>query len=129
MAYSCGYWTSRDRGYGLADAQRDKLELICRKLALVPGARLLDLGCGWGALALYAADRYGAQVTAVTLAREEHDFLAERVRELGLGERGSGKALLERHMAGRPGFAAYVARTSGFFPRPRRRVSRGGGLV
>lgn len=86
MAYSCGYWTRRDRGYGLAEAQRDKLEMICRKLALVPGARLLDIGCGWGALALYAADRYGAQVTAVTPAREEHDFLTERVRERGLGE-------------------------------------------
>lgn len=86
MAYSCAYWTSHDPSYGLADAQRDKLEVICRKLALVPGARLLDIGCGWGALALYAADRHKAQVTAVTPVREEHDFLRERVDELGLGQ-------------------------------------------
>ncbi|MGR3932858.1 class I SAM-dependent methyltransferase [Streptomyces sp. BRA346] len=86
MAYSCAYWTSHDPSYGLADAQRDKLEVICRKLALVPGARLLDIGCGWGALALYAADRHKAQVTAVTLVPEERDFLRERVDELGLGQ-------------------------------------------
>ncbi|QKV91821.1 class I SAM-dependent methyltransferase [Streptomyces sp. NA02950] len=87
MAQSCAYWTSEDPAYRLADAQRDKLDVICRKLNLVPGARLLDIGCGWGALALHAADRYGAQVTAVTTVREEHDLLAERVRELGLDHR------------------------------------------
>ncbi|MGW2330515.1 class I SAM-dependent methyltransferase [Streptomyces sp. NPDC001700] len=86
MAYSCAYWTSHDPSYGLADAQRDKLEVICRKLGLVPGARLLDVGCGWGALALYAADRHKAQVTAVTQVPEERDFVRERVDELGLGQ-------------------------------------------
>lgn len=86
MAYSCAYWTSHDPSYGLADAQSDKLEVICRKLGLVPGARLLDIGCGWGALALYAADRHKAQVTAVTKVPEERDFVRERVDELGLGQ-------------------------------------------
>ncbi|MDJ0382070.1 cyclopropane-fatty-acyl-phospholipid synthase family protein [Streptomyces sp. G-G2] len=86
MAYSCGYWTRPDDpGYGLADAQRDKLELICRKLGLGPGKRLLDVGCGWGALALYAAREHKAEVTAVTLSRAQHAFVAARVEEEGLG--------------------------------------------
>jgi cyclopropane-fatty-acyl-phospholipid synthase len=55
MAYSCAYWTSDDPTYTIADAQRDKLDLICRKLDLRPGARLLDVGCGWGALSIHAA--------------------------------------------------------------------------
>jgi cyclopropane-fatty-acyl-phospholipid synthase len=86
MAYSCGYWAGDD-GFGPAEAQRAKLELICRKLALVPGARLLDIGCGWGSLALHAAERHGAQVTAVTLAREQAAYVRERVHEHGLSER------------------------------------------
>ncbi len=85
MAYSCGYWTRPDDpDYTLADAQRDKLELICRKLDLSPGARLLDVGCGWGSLTLYAAREFKARVRAVTLSREQRDFVAARVREQGL---------------------------------------------
>ncbi|WP_367123602.1 class I SAM-dependent methyltransferase [Streptomyces phytohabitans] len=85
MAYSCAYWTRDDApGYGLADAQRDKLELVCRKLALTPGARLLDIGCGWGALALHAAAEHGARVTAVTLSTEQAAAVRGRVRERGL---------------------------------------------
>ncbi|MYW63589.1 methyltransferase domain-containing protein [Streptomyces sp. SID8379] len=87
MAYSCGYWASDDAKFTAADAQRAKLELICRKLGLVPGARLLDIGCGWGSLTLYAADRYKAQVTAVTLAAEQAAYVREQVRERGLADR------------------------------------------
>ncbi|MFF4904811.1 class I SAM-dependent methyltransferase [Streptomyces sp. NPDC001260] len=87
MAYSCGYWASEKPGFTPADAQRAKLELICRKLGLVPGARLLDIGCGWGSLTLHAAERHGVQVTAVTLAREQAAYVRERVRERGLTER------------------------------------------
>ncbi|MEU8505325.1 cyclopropane-fatty-acyl-phospholipid synthase family protein [Streptomyces brevispora] len=86
MAYSCGYWTSDAPGYGPADAQRDKLELICRKLDLGPGARLLDIGCGWGSLTLYAAQRHGVRVTAVTLAREQAAHVREQVAERNLGD-------------------------------------------
>ncbi|WP_326695153.1 cyclopropane-fatty-acyl-phospholipid synthase family protein [Streptomyces sp. NBC_01766] len=86
MAYSCGYWTSDDPGYGPADAQRDKLELICRKLQLEPGSRLLDIGCGWGSLTLYAAQEYKARVTAVTLAREQAEHVRRQVEERGLTE-------------------------------------------
>jgi cyclopropane-fatty-acyl-phospholipid synthase len=88
MAYSCGYWTKdEDSAFGPADAQRAKLELICRKLALQPGARLLDIGCGWGSLTLYAAQRHGARVTAVTLAREQAAHVREQVAERGLEHR------------------------------------------
>ncbi|MFF5360294.1 class I SAM-dependent methyltransferase [Streptomyces scabiei] len=87
MAYSCGYWASDDDGFGPADAQRAKLELIRRKLALAPGSRLLDIGCGWGSFTLYAAERHGVQVTAVTLAREQAAYVREQVRERRLGER------------------------------------------
>lgn len=87
MAYSCGFWTRPDDpDYTLADAQRDKLELICRKLDLAPGARLLDVGCGWGSLSLYAAREFKARVRAVTLSREQRDFVAARVREQGLDD-------------------------------------------
>ncbi|WPW22246.1 SAM-dependent methyltransferase [Streptomyces sp. HNS054] len=87
MAYSCGYWSGTESEVGPADAQRAKLELICRKLGLVPGARLLDIGCGWGSLTLYAAQEHKAHVTAVTLAREQAAYVRERARERGLEDR------------------------------------------
>ncbi|MGP4003967.1 class I SAM-dependent methyltransferase [Streptomyces sp. 8N706] len=86
MAYSCGYWTSEDPSYGPADAQRDKLELICRKLGLHPGMRLLDIGCGWGSLTLHAAQEHKVRVTAVTLSREQRDHVREQIRARGLEE-------------------------------------------
>jgi cyclopropane-fatty-acyl-phospholipid synthase len=88
MAYSCAYWTRPDDpAYTLTDAQRDKLDLICRKLALADGVRLLDVGCGWGSLTLHAAREYEARVTAVTLSREQRDHVAARVAEEGLEDR------------------------------------------
>ncbi|MFE5942833.1 class I SAM-dependent methyltransferase [Streptomyces sp. NPDC056480] len=85
MAYSCAYWTRPDDPtYTLADAQHDKLELICRKLALGPGDRLLDVGCGWGSLTLHAAREHKARVTAVTLSRAQHDHVTERAVREGL---------------------------------------------
>ncbi len=84
MAYSCGYWTSDRPGYGLADAQRDKLDLVARKLGLRSGTRLLDLGCGWGSLTVHAARRYQARVTGVTLSAEQGGYVAARLRGLGL---------------------------------------------
>ncbi|WP_432093629.1 class I SAM-dependent methyltransferase [Streptomyces sp. bgisy100] len=86
MAYSCGYWTSEDPEYGPADAQRDKLELICRKLGLGPGMRLLDIGCGWGSLTLHAAQEHKVRVTAVTLSREQRDHVRQEIRARGLEE-------------------------------------------
>ena len=71
----------------LADAQRAKLELICRKLGLEPGQRLLDMGCGWGSLTVHAARDHRARVTAVTLSAEQGGYTRQRVRGLGLGDR------------------------------------------
>lgn len=87
LVYSCAYWAhERSPAYGLADAQRDKLELACRKLGLSPGTRLLDVGCGWGSLALHAAREHGARVVGVTLSREQADLARKRVAEAGLAE-------------------------------------------
>jgi cyclopropane-fatty-acyl-phospholipid synthase len=86
MVYSCAYWTSDDPGYGLSDAQRDKLDLICRKLDLRPGMRLLDVGCGWGALAMHAARHHGARVVGITLSAEQADHARKQVAEAGLTE-------------------------------------------
>jgi len=86
MAYSCGYWTSDDPGYGLADAQLDKLDLVADKLRLGPGVSLLDLGCGWGSLTVHAAGQRQAQVTAVTLSAEQGGFTRERLTALGLAD-------------------------------------------
>ncbi|MBA2698720.1 MAG: class I SAM-dependent methyltransferase [Nocardioidaceae bacterium] len=84
MAYSCGYWTSDDPSYTGADAQRDKLALVCAKLGLQPGMRMLDVGCGWGSLSLYAAENFDVDVTSVTLAKEQCAFVQARIGERGL---------------------------------------------
>jgi cyclopropane-fatty-acyl-phospholipid synthase len=80
--YSCAYFRRPDDT--LAQAQEHKLDLICRKLRLAPGERLLDIGCGWGALVLWAAQRYGARATGITLSRNQHDYARARIREAGL---------------------------------------------
>ncbi|SDF34263.1 SAM-dependent methyltransferase [Pseudonocardia oroxyli] len=88
MAYSCGYWTQdASDEYGLEDAQRDKLDLICRKLDLKPGMRLLDVGCGWASLLIHAATHYGVTAVGVTLSAEQRALGLRRVRELGLEDR------------------------------------------
>ncbi|MFE7358668.1 class I SAM-dependent methyltransferase [Streptomyces sp. NPDC057543] len=84
MVYSCAYW--EDDG-NLEDAQRDKLDLVCRKLALKEGDRLLDVGCGWGSMALHAAREYGARVTGVTLSVEQAAYARKRIAEEGLTDR------------------------------------------
>ncbi|MFE3328229.1 class I SAM-dependent methyltransferase [Streptomyces sp. NPDC059176] len=84
MVYSCAYWTD---GGTLEDAQRDKLDLVCRKLALGEGDRLLDVGCGWGSMAMHAAREFGAQVTGITLSREQAAYARKRIAEEGLTDR------------------------------------------
>jgi cyclopropane-fatty-acyl-phospholipid synthase len=87
MAYSSAYWTDSSEVYGLEDAQRDKLDLVCRKIGLKPGMRLLDVGCGWGSLSLHAAQHYGADVVGVTLSTEQKAFIDARIRDRGLAGR------------------------------------------
>ncbi|MEU5093900.1 cyclopropane-fatty-acyl-phospholipid synthase family protein [Streptomyces sp. NPDC020996] len=84
MVYSCAYW---EDGGTLEDAQRDKLELVCRKLALRPGQRLLDVGCGWGSMALHAAREHGVSVVGVTLSQEQAAYARKRVADAGLTDR------------------------------------------
>ncbi len=71
LAYTCGYWKNADT---LDQAQLDKLELICRKLRLKPGMRLLDIGCGWGGFMAYAARHYGVECVGVTVSKEQAAF-------------------------------------------------------
>jgi cyclopropane-fatty-acyl-phospholipid synthase len=86
MVYSCAYWTSDAPVYTVDDAQHDKLELICRKLALRPGMRLLDVGCGWGGLAIHAAREHGVHVLGLTISQEQADLARKRVAEAGLAD-------------------------------------------
>ncbi len=79
LQYTCGYWST---ACTLDQAQLDKLDLICRKLSLKPGMTMLDLGCGWGGLARFAAERYGARVTGVTLSAEQLAYAKEKCRGL-----------------------------------------------
>jgi len=84
MVYSCAYWTDDRPGYGLADAQRDKLELVSRKLGLRPGMRLLDVGCGWGAMVVHAAREHGVHAVGVTLSEEQADLARKQVANSGV---------------------------------------------
>ncbi|KUL55592.1 MULTISPECIES: SAM-dependent methyltransferase [unclassified Streptomyces] len=85
MVYSCAYWESPRST--LEDAQRDKLELVCAKLGLKPGMRLLDVGCGWGSMAIHAAREHGVSVVGVTLSQEQAVYARKRIAEEGLMDR------------------------------------------
>ncbi|WP_217550775.1 cyclopropane-fatty-acyl-phospholipid synthase family protein [Streptomyces sp. GbtcB6] len=84
MVYSCAYW---EDGGSLQTAQRDKLELVCAKLGLTPGQRLLDVGCGWGSMAIHAAREHGVSVVGVTLSQEQATYARKRVADEGLTDR------------------------------------------
>ncbi|WP_255950307.1 SAM-dependent methyltransferase [Streptomyces odontomachi] len=86
MVYSCAYWEPGDAAT-LENAQRDKLELICRKLDLKPGERLLDVGCGWGSMAIHAAREHGVRVVGVTLSTEQAAYARKRIADEGLTDR------------------------------------------
>jgi cyclopropane-fatty-acyl-phospholipid synthase len=85
MAYSCGIFA--DEATTLAEASRAKFDAACRKLALRPGDQLLEIGTGWGGLALHAARHYGCHVTTTTISREQHDYAREQIERHGLGDR------------------------------------------
>ena len=85
MVYSCAYFT--DWSNDIDQAQRDKLDLICRKLRLKPGNRFLDIGCGWGALLCHAAQHFGVTAYGVTLSQAQFDYATAKVKRLGLADR------------------------------------------
>ncbi len=90
MVYSCAYWRRPDDpAYTLDDAQRDKLDLVCRKLGLHEGGglRMLDVGCGWGSLLLHAASTYGVRGVGITLSTPQAELARERVAAAGLADR------------------------------------------
>lgn len=90
LVYSCAYFGEEDREAPVTDrevlarAQRRKLELVCRKLTLRPGDRLLDIGCGWGALVIHAARHHGVEALGVTLSKDQAEFAQQRVADAGL---------------------------------------------
>jgi cyclopropane-fatty-acyl-phospholipid synthase len=84
MTYSCALFEEGTED--LADAQRAKLELICRKLELRPGQRMLDVGCGWGSLVIHAAREHGVSALGITLSEPQAELATERAREAGLAD-------------------------------------------
>jgi cyclopropane-fatty-acyl-phospholipid synthase len=85
LTYSCAVWERADAG--LEEAQAAKHELVCRKLGLQEGMRLLDVGCGWGSLLLHAAERHGIEGVGVTISARQAELARERVAEAGLSDR------------------------------------------
>lgn len=85
MVYTCAYFPNGNDT--IAEAQQAKLDMICRKLRLQPGDRMLDIGCGWGGLVCHAAQHYGAKTHGVTLSQAQYDFAMAKVKRLGLEDR------------------------------------------
>jgi len=82
MVYSCAYFSGEDQA--LDDAQKDKLDYICRKLRLAPGQTLLDIGCGWGALVCWAAKHFDVKAHGITLSQQQAAYAQEKIRKEGL---------------------------------------------
>src|SRR5262245_50799937 len=134
MVYSCAYFA---RGYeSLHEAQAAKLEHVCRKLRLERGERLLDIGCGWGALAIHAARHHGAKVTGITLSEAQARFARDRALREGVGDRVTIQVRDYRTLGGREqfdkiasvGMVEHVgnARLSDYFAAASRVLSPGG---
>ena len=85
MTYSCAIFSRGAKT--LEEAQETKLDLVCTKLGLREGDRVLDVGCGWGSFAMHAAERYGARVTGITLSQPQVDYARERARKAGMEDR------------------------------------------
>ncbi len=105
MVYSCAYFENGDED--LDTAQRAKLDHVCRKLRLAPGERLLDIGCGWGALALHAAQHYGVSAVGVTLSEQQLLLARGRIAAAGLEGRVHVELLDYRDLPQRFGEASF----------------------
>jgi cyclopropane-fatty-acyl-phospholipid synthase len=100
MTYSCAYFSGGAET--LEQAQEQKLELVCSKLRLNEGERVLDVGCGWGSFAIHAASRHGVQVLGVTLSEPQAMLARERAREAGVADRVEIRVADYRELAGEP---------------------------
>jgi len=107
LVYSCAYFESPDMS--LDAAQEAKLDLICRKLRLEPGARLLDIGCGWGSLVMFAAERHAADATGITLSAVQADWASAEIGRLELDGRASVAVQDYRDLAGLGQFDAVAS--------------------
>ncbi len=107
MVYSCAYF--EERGQSLEQAQRNKLDHICRKLRLQPGERLLDIGCGWGALLCWAAEHYGVSAHGITLSENQHRHVQQLIESRGLSRQVSVELLDYRDLKGDGGFDKVVS--------------------
>jgi len=107
MVYSCAYFhTAED---SLDRAQENKLEHICRKLRLRPGQRLLDIGCGWGGLIIYAAQHFGVEATGITLSKPQADLANQRIAQAGLEDRCRAVVQDYRELDDEPSFDALAS--------------------
>ena len=77
MTYSCGYWKNAKN---LDEAQEAKFDFICQKISLKPGMKVLDIGCGWGSFAKYAAEKYGAHVVGITISEEQLELAKQNAK-------------------------------------------------
>ena len=136
MTYSCAVFP--DGGATLEEAQATKHELVCRKLGLQPGMRLLDVGCGWGSMALHAARHHGATVVGVTLSKPQAELAQQRAAEQGLAGRVDFRVQDYRDVADGPfdaissiGMFEHVgmARTAEYFSHLRELLRPGGRLL
>jgi cyclopropane-fatty-acyl-phospholipid synthase len=100
MTYSCAIWSRGAKT--LEEAQDTKRELVCTKLALKEGERVLDVGCGWGSFAVHAAKRHGVHVTGITLSEPQAELARRRAEEEGVGDRVDIRVMDYRELAGQP---------------------------
>jgi cyclopropane-fatty-acyl-phospholipid synthase len=103
MVYSCAFWARPPAaGFTLEDAQTAKLELVCTKLGLRPGMRLLDIGCGWGSLLVHAATHHGVSGVGITLSSEQVSYARQRIADAGLSDQVEVRLQDYRHIADGP---------------------------
>ncbi len=107
MVYSCAYFQTADDS--LAEAQERKLDYICRKMRLRTGQRILDIGCGWGGLVIWAAQHYGVDATGITLSQPQADYANKRIAELGIGDHCRVEVIDYRQVPEQPTFDALVS--------------------
>lgn len=107
MVYSCAYYEDADQS--LEQAQCNKLDHICRKLRLTPGERLLDIGCGWGALVCWAAEHYGVTAHGITLSQNQLDYARHIIKSRGLEQQVSVELLDYRDLRGEASFDKLVS--------------------